>query len=100
MFADLAKEAMLDGIPLGGAGGIMTDRDAQLIGIDQLFLQGESPRATARPIAASTVGQDQQLRGFGGTMTALPSPPLANGFRGESRSVVRHAHDDHSAVGV
>src|SRR5437899_3746714 len=100
MLADLAKEAMLDGIPLGGAGGIMTDRDAQLIGIHQLFLQGEFPGATARTIAASTVSQDQQLGSFGVTMTALPTPPLADGFHGEGRSVVRRAHDDPPAVGV
>ena len=56
MLADLAEETMLDGIPLGGAGGIMTDRDAELIGIYQFFLQGELPGAAARAIAAAAVG--------------------------------------------
>ena len=34
LLADLAKESVLDRVPLGGAGGIMTDGHAQLVGID------------------------------------------------------------------
>jgi hypothetical protein len=48
VLADLAKEAVLDRVPFGGAGRIMTDRDAQLVGIDQFFLQSELPSPAAR----------------------------------------------------
>ena len=43
MLADLAKEAMLDRVPFGGSARIMADRDGQLIGVHQFFLESEPP---------------------------------------------------------
>lgn len=100
MLADFAEQAMLDGIPLGGAGRIMTNRDAKLIGIHQFFLERELPGATARPIAAATVGQDKQLRSVGVKPGAFQTPPLADGFHGKDRSIVGGANDNRASVGL
>jgi hypothetical protein len=40
VLTDLAKESVLDRIPLGGPGGIVTDSDRQLVAINQFFLSG------------------------------------------------------------
>jgi len=56
VLADLAKEPVLDGVPLGGSGGIVTDGDRQSVRFDQLFLQRIFPEAAPIAIAAATVG--------------------------------------------
>jgi hypothetical protein len=55
MFANLAKEAVFDRIPLGGPGRIMADRDGQLVAIGQFFLQGVLPDARPSAVAAAAV---------------------------------------------
>src|SRR5688572_1195296 len=98
MFANLAEETMLDGIPLGGSGRIMADGDANLIEVHEFFLQGELPSATACSIAASVISQDEQFRSVGVTARAVTAPRLANGFHREIWSVMRGADDDHPAI--
>ena len=59
---DLAKQAMLDGIPLRAARRIMTHRDAQTQGIAQVALYLGLPQVRTTAIAAARIRQDQQTR--------------------------------------
>ena len=99
-FADLGKEPMLDGIPLGGAGGIMTDGDEQPEAVREFFLQRMLPEIGVGPVAAAVVGEDEQARGVGIALASLPPPPLANRLGGERRSVAGGADVDAAAVGL
>ena len=56
VFADLAEETMVDGIPLGGAVGIVTDGHRELIAVDQLLLQGPLPGPRLIAIAPTPIG--------------------------------------------
>src|SRR5512135_2278974 len=58
---DRAKEAMLDWVPLGTAGGIMTHRHGQTQTVTQLVLNLLLPQTRAVSIRAAAIGQDQQL---------------------------------------
>jgi len=93
MLADVAEQAMLDRIPLGGTGGIMANGDAELVGIDQTFqAQQRAPLLPPRPRSAT--------REHGITTTVLLAPAPRNGIDGESWSIVGHAHHDHPPVSL
>ena len=59
VLADLAEEPMLDGIPLRGAGGIVTNGDSNLKAVDEFLLQGQLPSPTAWAVTAAAIGQDE-----------------------------------------
>jgi len=101
VLADLGEEPMLDGIPLGSAGGIMTDGDEKPEGIDELFLQGVFPEVGVCAVAAAVVGEDEQTGGIRIAETAFSAqPPLADRCRGESRGVTRGADRHAAAIGL
>jgi hypothetical protein len=54
---------MLDGIPLGSAGGIVGYGYGQGKGIGQLRLQLRFPGVTTATVAAASIGQNEQLAG-------------------------------------
>ena len=83
MLTDLAKEAVLDRVPFGGTARIMTNGHGQLESVGQLFLESQLPGTTARAIAPTAVGKDEQFRGIGVTVATFATPPLAKGFDGE-----------------
>jgi len=58
---DLGEEAVLDGVPFGGAGGIVGDGDGEPIGVGQLGLDLGFPGVTAATVAAAGIGQNEQL---------------------------------------
>ena len=58
---DLGEEAVLDGIPFGGAGGIVGHGDGKRIGVGQLGLDLGFPGRTAATVAAASIGQYEQL---------------------------------------
>ncbi len=58
--ADLAVPAMLDGVPLGCAGWIVTHRHRQLLAVTDLGLQTNLPVPWPRTVPAAPIGQDQQ----------------------------------------
>src|SRR4030095_1673787 len=51
VLADLAEESMLDGIPLGGPGRIVTNGHPQLVAINQFFLESQLPGVTTCAVA-------------------------------------------------
>jgi hypothetical protein len=65
VFADFAEKAVLNRIPLGCAGGVMTNGDLQIKSIDDLFLKRIFPSAHSGAVATATIGQNQQLGGVG-----------------------------------
>ena len=99
MLADLAEEAVLNGIPLGGAGRVVADGHPQLKAVDQFFLQGTFPEATPGAVAAAAVGQDEQLRRLPVTSPALLAPPLHDGIDRKLRRVVRSANQYGAPIG-
>ena len=52
---------MLDGIPLGGAGGVVSDGDGETEGIAYLSLESDLPGPGSATVAAAGVGQNQKF---------------------------------------
>ena len=61
VFGDLGKQPVLDGIPLGGAGGVMSDGDGDAECIAHLCLDFGLPGPRGATVAAAGVGQNQKL---------------------------------------
>src|SRR5687768_14550146 len=57
---DLTEETMFDGVPLRGAGRVVTDGDLQPEWIHEPHLQLLLPAPGAVAVAAAAVGQDQE----------------------------------------
>ena len=60
-FGDCREESMLNRIPLGSAGGIVSDGDVEVKGIGELSLDFGFPGAATTTVAAGSVGADQKL---------------------------------------
>ena len=58
---DLRKEAMLDGIPLRSASGIVSHGYGQGEGVGQLHLNFGFPGVTTATIAAAGISENEQL---------------------------------------
>src|SRR6266699_5448290 len=89
---------MLDGIPLGSTGGIVSNGDGQGKGVGQLGLELGVLSVTAATVAATGIGQNEQLAGTaiaGGTFLA---PPMSDGMSGEGGGVVGNA--DHQSTAI
>ena len=56
-FSDFTEEPMFDGIPFRAPCGIVCDRNHQPKAIRNFFLQLLFPKATARPIAPSSIAR-------------------------------------------
>ncbi len=65
VLGDLAEEPVLDGIPLGGAGGIVGDGDAEAEGIAEFLLEGTLPGANSVSVAAAAVWLSPELSSRG-----------------------------------
>src|ERR1035441_9401254 len=94
VLADLAEEAVLDGVPLGGAGGIVTDGDAQAMSIAELLLQITLEDPAARAICTTGVGEDEQLACSGVVLL----PAALDGIHGESGGLAGGAEHDGAGV--
>ena len=99
VFRDLGKQAVLDGIPLGGAGWIVSDSNLKLEGIAELRLKFGFPGIAAATIAAASVGQDQKASWAPITVRTLSLPPAGNRMSGEGRGVMRDADENGAAIG-
>lgn len=100
VFADLAEETMLDGIPFGGAGGKVTDGDRELIAVDQLLLEGPLPGPRPIAVAPTPIGQNEQMSVRAVEALSRAAPPVADGLDGKLRGVVSHAHIDRAPIGL
>ena len=100
VFADFAEETMLDGIPFGGARGIVTDGDRELIAVDQLLLESPLPGPRLITITPTAIGQNEQMRVRAVAALSLAAPPVADGLDGKLRSVVGRADIDRAPIGL
>ena len=89
---------MLDGIPFGGPGGIVSDRNGDAECIAQLSLDFDLPGPGSATVAAARVGQNQELRNPAPATRSLAFPPGGNRMSGEGRRIVRNTDADGAAV--
>src|SRR5262249_5735273 len=92
--ADLAEQAALDGVVLGCAGGIMGHGNGEAQPVAEVLLQLVFPGAAGGGIAATGVGQNQQMLGVWVAKPTLSSPPCRDGGDRESGGFVAHT-DEH-----
>ena len=90
---DVAKHAMLNLVPLAGAGGKVADVDgnAQMRGQG---LQGHLPQSATAPIAPATIRHDQKFTRLAMTFQAQLPPPPPDRFRRKLSGIVIDAHTD------
>jgi len=93
VLAGSGKEPMLDGIPLGGTGGIMADGDERPEGIDQLFLKGVFPEVGVRSVVAAVVGEDEQAGDIGRAETTFAQPDSVDPDPQRRYKMVSDAHN-------
>ena len=98
--ADFAKQAMLNRIPLGSPGRIVTDRDGKAGAIADLVLDSLLPGAATRAVASAPIGQDQNLVSLWVSLASLRKPPVCDGVGGESGRIVTGPHKNRASVGL
>jgi len=96
---DFAEEAVLDGVPLGSARGVVGNGDDQTVRVAQAILDLVLEGATPVAVAATAVGQDQEFGGVRIASLALIAPPALEVVGGELGRVVRGSHVEGAAVG-
>ncbi len=89
---------MLDGIPFGGTGGIVSDRNSEAECIAQLFLDFGFPYPGSATVAAARVRQDQKFGSMAPSTRSFALPPCGDRMGGEGRRIVRDANADRTAV--
>lgn len=99
VFGDFREEAMLNGVPLGRARGIVGHGEGEAKGIGELGLEFGFPGATPVAIAAARVAEQQQAPGVGLAHAPFVVPPARNRASGEGRRIVRDADGDAAAIG-
>ena len=99
VFGDFREESMLNGVPLGSAGRIVSDGDVEIEGIGELRLDFGFPTAATTAVAAAGVGENEKLTGLGVLEGAFTLPPVSDRVSGKSGSVVRNANNNRAAVG-
>src|SRR5437588_42954 len=86
VLADETEEAVLDFVPLAGAGRQVADHDVDAELVGQL-LQFAFPQPHPRAVAAAAIGGDQQPGGVGVTRPPEVEPPLADAVHREGGRV-------------
>src|SRR5258708_14186090 len=89
---------MLDGIPFGSAGWVMSDRTGEAECIRQPSLDFGFPDPGSATVAANRVGQNQKLGNTAPATGTFAFPPGGDGMGGEGRRIVRDADADGAAV--
>jgi hypothetical protein len=98
VFGDLGEQPVLDGIPFGSAGRIVSDGDREAEAIAQLTLEFDLPGPGSATIAAAGVGQEQKLGRAAVAAGSFAFSPSGDGVGGEGRRVVGDADADGAAV--
>ena len=90
---------MLDGIPFGSAGGIMSNGYGKSEAVAELALQFGFPGAGTAAVAAAGVSKDEQLPAAMIAINAVALPPTGDGVGGEGCRIMRDADEDRASVG-
>ncbi len=99
ILGDFGEQAVLDGIPFGGAGGVMSNGNGEPKAVAELALKLGFPGAGTATVAAAGIGKDEQLAATGVAIRAVALPPAGDGVGGESGRVMRDAYKDRASVG-
>src|SRR3984893_16226850 len=98
VLADKGKEAVLDLVPLAGAGRQVADHDVEAEFVSQL-LQLAFPQTHPRAVAAPAIGGDQQSGRLWSARPTDGAPPLADAIDGERGRVVINADTHPTGIG-
>lgn len=90
---------MLDRIPLGSTGRIVSDGDRELEAIGELRLEFCFPSPAPATVATARVGENEQFARMGVLQTSLTLPPMTDSVSREGGCVVRNTDDDRTTVG-
>lgn len=96
--ADGAKQAMLNGVPLGSACGIMRDGDSETGDIGNFVLQAVLPKPIAIAIAATPIGKGQECGGIWKETLAVDAPPPGDSINSQLGGVSTRANKDVAAI--
>src|SRR6516225_6096572 len=99
VFRNFGEQAVLDGIPFGSAGGVMSNGDGEPKSIAELALKFGFPGAGTAAVAAASIGQDEQLPAAMVAISAVALPPAGDGVGGEGCRVMRDSYEDRATVG-
>ena len=99
VLADLAEEAVLDGVPLRGTGRVVADGDDELVDVAEAGLEPVLEGAAAGAVAAASVCEDQEVGGVRIGVLSFPFPPAGEVVGREVGGVVGGAHEDGAPVG-
>jgi hypothetical protein len=94
---DVTEQPVFDRIPFRRSSWIMTNRDLKSVMIRH-GLQFEFPKSRPATIAASAIGQNQELAVVAKTATSRSLPPRCYGIDGELRRVGRQANINVSPI--
>src|SRR3984893_12944712 len=97
VLADEGEEAVLDLVPLAGAGRQVVDHDVEAEFVGQL-LQFAFPQPYPRAVAAAAIGGDQQSSGVGVARPPDGLPPLADAVHREGGRIMVDADTDPSGI--
>jgi len=89
---------MLNRIPFGGAGGIMADRNFQLVLLTEIVPEMIEPCCIGRTVAAAIVGKEENAPSTGIALRAILFPPSAERVHGEGGCVMAEAEIDSAFV--
>ena len=99
VFRDFGKQTMLDGIPFGSAGRIVSHGHCEPIPVAELGLKFGFPGACAATVAAAGIGKDEQLPAAAVADSAVALPPVGDGVGGKGCRVMRDAYEDRASIG-
>src|SRR6516164_7950638 len=89
---------MLDRIPFGGTRGVMSHGDGESKEVGELGLDFGLPGITSATVAASGIGENQQLAAAGVALRTFLAPPVRDGMSGEGGRVM--GNTDHQSAAV
>ena len=99
VFRNFGEQAVLEGIPFGSAGGVMSNDDGEPKTVAELALKFGFPGAGTTAVAAAGIGKDEQVAAAIVAISAVALPPAGDGVRGESGGGVRDPHTDRASIG-
>jgi len=99
VLGDFGEQAVLDGIPFGSAGGVVSNGHCEPKAVAELALQFDLPGSGTATVAAAGIGKDEQLSAASIAINPVALPPTGDGVGGEGCRVMRDAYEDRAAVG-
>ena len=99
VFGDFGKQAVLDGIPFGSAGGVVRNGHCESKAVAELGLKFGFPGTGTATVAATGIGKNEQLPAAMVAISTVTLPPTGDRVDGEGCRVMRDAYEDRAAIG-